>query len=354
MADVTTWQRRLWPVLAPLGAGYGLLMRLRRAAYERGLAPSRVPGAPCVSIGNIAWGGTGKTPVADLLLSWAEGKGLRPCVLSRGYKASPPEPHYLVRPGADPSLCGDEPLMLAERHERAYVIVDPKRALAAEWAAREIGPDLYILDDGFQHLALKRDLDLVLLRPEDLAEQWSRVIPAGSWREPESALFRADAFLVKAAPEAFTALKGLVEKRLKRFGKPVFAFHLAPAGLRDAVTGVLLPENFTEPYVLVSATADPGAVRRTATKYLGRAPVRHVIRPDHRRFIENDWLDTLEAMKITGAARAICTAKDAVKLRRFAPKGLYSLEVRAVFEQSMFTGMDFMGWWEKSRAGISG
>jgi tetraacyldisaccharide 4'-kinase len=354
MADVSTWQRRLWPVLAPLGAAYGILMRFRRAAYERGLKDSLAPAAPCISIGNIAWGGAGKTPLIDRLLTWAESRGLRPCVLTRGYKAVPPAPHYLVRPDTDPAACGDEPLMLASRHDKTRVIVDPERARAAEWAAREFSPDLYFLDDGFQHLAIKRRLDLVLLRPEDLAEEWNRVIPAGSWREPASALARADAFMLKAAPGEFEKLRGLIGSRLGGFGKPVFGFHLEPVGLRSVVAGRFLSSPGDEPYVLLSATADPAAVRRTAADLLGREPVRHITRPDHYRFSKRDWLDARDAMLYSEAARVVCTAKDAVKLARFASENLYVLEVEAVFGGSAYADSDFREWWERTWVGSSG
>lgn len=348
MADITTWQRWLSPLLWPLGAAYGQIMRARRRAYERGLLHSLRPSAPCVSIGNIAWGGTGKTPLTDLLLAWAEGRGLKPCVLTRGYGAAPPEPHYLVKPGADPAACGDEPLMLAERHQDSYVVVDPKRARAAEWAARELAPDLYLMDDGFQHLAVRRDLDIILLRPLDLMREWNRIIPAGVWRESTSALKRAGVFLVKSPPVQFPRLKPLAEERLEVFGRPVFAFHLAVKGLRDPATDSIISKPPAGPYVLISSTANPETVYRTAADFFRHAPAAHIVRPDHHKFIESDWLDAREAMKITGASLAVCTAKDAVKLKRLVSDGFLSLEVEAEFGDTLFTDLSFMDWWEQA------
>lgn len=353
MADVSTWQRRMAPVLAPLGFLYGLVMRARRQAYERGRKPSYAPTAPCISVGNIAWGGTGKTPVVDRLLYWAESRNLKSCVLTRGYKAVPPAPHYLARPDSDPAACGDEPLLLASRHPGVHVIVDPKRARAAEWAGRSISPDMFLLDDGFQHLAVKRRLDLVLLRPEDLAEEWNRVIPAGSWREPVSALTRADAFLVKAGPRDFAALASLAERRLSRFGRPVFAFHLEPAGLKEVVSGRRIDVAGAEPYILLTATADPAAVRRTATAYLGIEPNQHIAHTDHHQYSKRDLLDARDAMNYTGAARIVCTAKDAVKLARFAPENLFSLEVEVRFGDGLFVESGFEEWWEGAWERIS-
>jgi tetraacyldisaccharide 4'-kinase len=353
MADVSTWQRRLAPVLAPLGFAYGLAMRARRQAYERGRKPSYAPAAPCISVGNIAWGGAGKTPVVDFLLTYAESRNLKPCVLTRGYKAVPPAPHYLARPDSDPAACGDEPLLLASRHRDAHVVVDPRRARAAEWADRTISPDMFLLDDGFQHLAVKRRLDLVLLRPEDLAEEWNRVIPAGSWREPASALARADAFLVKAGPRDFEGLKSLAERRLSRFGRPVFAFHLEPAGLTEVISGRRAGAPGREPYVLLTATADPAAVEHTAAGYLGLEPTQRISHPDHHQYSRRDWLDARDAMNYTDATRIVCTAKDAVKLARFAPENLFSLEVEVRFGDGLFADAGFEEWWEGAWERIS-
>jgi len=354
MADILSWQRRLYPLLAPLGAAYGQAMRARREAYERGLLGSAAPAAPCVSVGNIGWGGAGKTPITDWLLTWAENQGLRPCVLTRGYKAVPPAPHYLVRPGTDPAACGDEPLMLAERHREASVVVDPKRARGAAWAAREIRPDLFIMDDGFQHLGLKRHFDVVLLRPEDLDEEWNRVIPSGSWREPVSALTRADVFLVKATPGEFADLAALARVRLECFGKPVFAFHLVPEGLEEVTGGRLTSPKPGETYVLMSATANPESIRRAVAWYMGGEPIQHLAYPDHHPYAKRDWLDARDAMIYNEAARVICTDKDAVKLKRFSPGGLYSLRVSVEFSGALFADTEFPGFWERAWAGLAG
>ena len=92
MAPLTTWQRRLSPLMAPLGLAYGRIMRARRRAYAQGRTPSMEPAAPTVSVGNIAWGGTGKTPLVRWLCAWAGKQSLTPVVLTRGYRATPPAP----------------------------------------------------------------------------------------------------------------------------------------------------------------------------------------------------------------------------------------------------------------------
>ena len=150
------WQRRLRPLLRPLGAAYRRLMAARRARWEAGDAAFR-PARPCVSVGNIAWGGTGKTPVVDWLLGWSEARGLRPAVLTRGYKARPPVLPLRVAPGCTVEEAGDEPLMLALEHPASAVLVDPDRRRSGRWAEERLHPDLFVLDDGFQHVKVRRD-----------------------------------------------------------------------------------------------------------------------------------------------------------------------------------------------------
>ena len=177
-----SWQKRLRPLLTPVSLLYRRILAARRAKWENEGSPAFRPVCQCVSVGNIAWGGTGKTPVVDWLLGWSEARGLRAVVLSRGYKAQPPELPLHVSPSRTPGEAGDEPLMLALEHPSAAVMVDPDRRRSGRWAEERLSPDLFVLDDGFQHVKVRRDLDIVLLRPDDLGDGWGRVIPAGAWR----------------------------------------------------------------------------------------------------------------------------------------------------------------------------
>ena len=128
------WQKRLRPLLTPVSLLYRRILAARRAKWENEGSPAFRPACPCVSVGNIAWGGTGKTPVVDWLLGWSEVRGLRAVVLSRGYKAQPPELPLHVSPSRTPGEAGDEPLMLALEHPSAAVMVDPDRRRSGRWA----------------------------------------------------------------------------------------------------------------------------------------------------------------------------------------------------------------------------
>ena len=358
--NVTALQRRFSSLLRPASAVYAALMRLReqRYALRRIAAPYR-PGCPVISVGNIAWGGSGKTPLVDYLLSWAETLGLNAVVLTRGYKASPPAHPFSVSPGDDPTEAGDGPLLLSRRHPQCLVLVDPMRSRAAAWAEQNAKPQLFILDDGMQHLAVQRDLDLVLLRPEDLLDQWNTVIPAGSWREGASALKRAHAFCIKLDPARFHLLAPVAEKRLAPFDKPFFSFQLAPVGFtrlraqsRDEQS--CQTDLGGAPYLLASGVGNPAQLRDSVSSFLGMPPEKHVPFKDHHSFSAED----AKALAAHGLP-LVCTAKDAVKLVDFLPHfkntPVWVFEVRVEFGPSLFTRYSFPQWldyeWRRISAG---
>lgn len=351
MMDPLALQRRFSSLLGPASRLYAACMGLRARRYRSHflVAPYRAA-CPVVSVGNISWGGTGKTPLVDWLLLWAGEQGVSAVTLTRGYRAAPPTLPLSVQANHDPLEAGDEPLLLARRHPGALVLVDPKRARAAAWAEKNARPQLFILDDGMQHMAMGRDLDLVLLRPQDLLEEWDRVIPAGSWREGVSALSRAGAFCIKADPQTFSALSTLVTQRLEKYGVPVFPFHLEPQGL-SALTarGVntdLVPDLNGEAYVLVSGVGHPAQVLDTATALLHKAPEHHAMYADHHPYTEQDVTELASR-----GLPVVCTAKDAVKLARLLPLfgkvPVWVLEVRPSFGPGLFTSLTFPEWWQE-------
>ncbi len=139
---------------------------LRRALYALGLKRAVRAKVPVVSIGNLSFGGSGKTPVVLALAQALAKRGIKAVVLTRGYGRRYDQPTQLVAADADWRTVGDEPLFMAQHG--AVVIVDANRARAAAWAVQECAPDLFILDDGFSHLRLARDLDWLIVAPSDL------------------------------------------------------------------------------------------------------------------------------------------------------------------------------------------
>jgi tetraacyldisaccharide 4'-kinase len=345
---VTHLQRMLYPLLRPFSWVYGAAMRFRAGLYRRGLLPRWEAPALTVSVGNIGWGGSGKTPMADWLLGWAESKSIPVALLTRGYRAKPKHLPYEVKPGALAEEAGDEPLMLARAHEKSLVMVDPVRTRAGKEAMRKAHPELIILDDGFQHMAVKRHVNLVLLRPDDLREEWNRVIPAGSWREPESALRRADAFLIKIGPKGFGELKPRILERLSRFGKPVFSFRLAPTGLRSVVGGETVRDFEGAPYLLATGVGDPAQVSATAEAYFGYPPKRHRVFRDHHSYSKQDVLDLAQEAARLGCAGVLCTPKDAVKLGSMCSEIFWQFDLSLEFGPSTLgERAKFSTWWER-------
>lgn len=193
----STAEQLLFAFLLPFSIIYRELIRLRAVLYRWRVFSSYKAPVPVISVGNLAVGGTGKTPVVDYLLKFCLAKGRRVAVVSRGYGGRKHSGVQIVSGGNGPLLepeqCGDEPYLLARRNPQALVLVSPKRAQAIQQAVESLGAEVVLLDDGFQHLAVQRDVDIVLLdaqRPFGNGHQ----LPAGLLREPISALGRGDLF----------------------------------------------------------------------------------------------------------------------------------------------------------------
>jgi tetraacyldisaccharide 4'-kinase len=180
--------------LAPL---YARAARARREAGRRHARPLR---QPVVSIGNLSVGGSGKTPLVAFVASLLRDLGERPAVLSRGYARQRAEDGVVVVSDgrslcADVDRAGDEPMWLARALPGVAVLVAADRHLAGALAESRLGATVHVLDDGFQHHGLARDVDLVVVSAADLADV---TLPAGRLREPLEALARADALVVPA------------------------------------------------------------------------------------------------------------------------------------------------------------
>ena len=142
-------------------------MLLRLYAYTKGWLKTYRPNTPVISVGNLTVGGTGKTPVVDLLSRELQSRRIKPAILSRGYGRKHTDTQKRLRfcekKHADPDLFGDEPYMLAMRNPEVPVYVDSSRIAAADTAEKQDNPDVLVLDDAYQHLAIHRDLNLSLI-----------------------------------------------------------------------------------------------------------------------------------------------------------------------------------------------
>jgi tetraacyldisaccharide 4'-kinase len=187
--------RLLLFLLVALSIPYSLFMRCRAFLYRIGIIPSRSLPRPVISVGNVTMGGTGKTPMTLFLARELMGRGKRVAVLTRGYGGSKEGETLIVADGSGlllgPEEAGDEPCLLASALPGLMVVMGPNRYAAGELAMARLDPDLFIVDDGFQHLRLKRDLDILLLDGNNPFAT-GRAIPAGMLRESPSAVGRAD------------------------------------------------------------------------------------------------------------------------------------------------------------------
>jgi len=288
---------------------FSAVVLARRAAYDSGLAPATRLDVPVVSIGNLTAGGTGKTPASVWLARELARRGLEPGILSRGYGAAA---------GAE----NDEALLLARLLPGVPHVQDPRRARGgAALVAR--GVDAIVLDDGFQHRQLARDLDLVLVdatRPWGLPgvdgrEPVCALLPRGLLREPRTSLARADAIVVTRSDQVATAELEALEHELHRFaaGRPVARAIHAPRAFVDAEGRERDPRALSGLEVdVVSALGNPQALERTL-RDLGAVVREHRVFPDHHRYAREDLAGL-------GAARPLVTSgKDSVKL---APLGV--------------------------------
>jgi tetraacyldisaccharide 4'-kinase len=291
--------------LNPLSAIYGGVVRTRNALYDRAIWRTRRLHGAVVSVGNLSAGGSGKTPFVMLLGELLKARAIKFDVLSRGYGRSS-KGVRLVDPAGLPQEFGDEPLLIA-RKLQVPVIVGEDRCEAGRFAEGKFGPQLHLLDDGFQHRALARDFDIVLVTPQDATDN---LLPAGRLREPLPSLRRADAVVLAsgASAESFP-LEGKIVWRVRR---GIVAKNVA---LRPVVfCGIARPQNF----VLQLRTANI-------------EPVAEAFYRDHHAYREKDIRELLKLKRRSEAGGFVTTEKDAVNLGGF----LSALEPLAVVPVKM-------------------
>jgi len=320
--------------------------RLYAAAHRRREARWRARAehlsVPVWSVGNLHWGGTGKTPLVAAIAAWLHQRGEAVAVLSRGYGRRRGGP-LVVSDGSGPSLSpeasGDEPWLLAEQLRGVPVAVAARRADAARLllSTLERPPTLFLLDDGFSHLRLARELDLLVL-PADDPFGGGRLLPSGRLREPLASAARASALLVSgdgATPELAREVGAAL--RAHGFAGPAFASRIAPGRVRrvdgDGHGGE--GERPTAPLFLVTAIAQPHRVRRAA-EAAGLSVAGHLALRDHHSYPAATLHAIVRAATAAGAAGVLTTAKDRVKLAGRLPLPLWELPVAAVPEPAFW------------------
>ncbi len=307
-------------LLAPLGGAYGTMGLLRASLYRRGVLRTHRLAGPVVSVGNLSVGGSGKTPVVALVVRTLQEAGLPVAVLSRGHGGSFRGDALVVSAGAavlaGAAQAGDEPAMLARQLPGAIVAVGRRRDRVGRAVEERFGRRVHVLDDGFQHLRLHRDLDLLCATASDLHD---RPLPAGRLRERPSAAARASALLLWDTENA-TPLSRPPQFRLRR---RVEGFFDRDGGARAAparaflLAGIARPERFA---------ADVAAQRVSAA---GQAFFR-----DHHWFTPGELQDVVDRARGAGADAVVTTAKDRERLPPgWAPLPVLVMRIAAEVEE---------------------
>ena len=262
---------------------------------------------PVISVGNLLTGRDRQDPIRDFSRRDAQKSELKPAVVSRGYRGTNRAPYQVVGDGSSgeplvgPDVCGDEPYLIAKRLPDVPVIVGRKRIYPVRAAHELFGCNVVVLDDGFQHLPLKRDADIVLLNGSE-----DHMFPWGRLREPLSALRRADIVVLMEG--------GTIPASAVDFVRgPVFNCHPLPSGLASGAGFQSLVRSDTlsgREVILASGIANPERFRSTAEK-LGWIVVDHFSFPDHHRFTDKELRSILD--RAVGLP-VVVTEKDWVKL----------------------------------------
>ncbi|HKH47180.1 MAG TPA: tetraacyldisaccharide 4'-kinase [Thermoanaerobaculia bacterium] len=327
------------PSRSPWQLLYGGAHGLRRRWYGR--RARRLP-RPVLSVGNLHWGGTGKTPLVAAVAAHLRDRGLAVCILSRGY-ASRGRGVRVVSAGGGPLLgpmvAGDEPVLLAGELPGVAVVVGPERWQAGKHALHRLDPrpDLFLLDDGFSHLALARDLDLVAFPAAD-PFAGGRLFPSGRLREPLSAIARAHAVLLTGA--AGPPAGGDLAEALRPYGftGPGFASATRPGRPRRIAPGRDELPPGTRVF-LVSAVARPDSFAATV-RALGLEIAGELRLPDHHAYPPATLERIGTGWQASGAEVVLTTSKDRVKLLGRLDLPLAELPVRAEPEPAFWEWLD--------------
>lgn len=324
---LTVWSSLAYWGLCPLSFFYGLLMRLRCGLYRSGLKSSYRASVPVISVGNLIVGGTGKTPMVDFLARYISRHSIRCAIVSRGYGGNYRQQVARVldadgQAKLTAAECGDEPYLLARRNPMVPVYVARTRKLGVQAAERD-GARLILLDDGFQHLAVQRDLDIVLLDAQRPFGN-GRMLPAGILREPRSALQRAGLVVVTRSDK--------VASHPLHYQGPVLRSRHQPAEALTTLGGEIVP---AEDYAGKSCLAFAGIARPEeffqALRNFGLGNIEEVSLADHQHY-NRDILNRL-LRSCHNHDLLITTEKDAVKLSDADfPIPCYQLGVEIVFD----------------------
>ena len=322
-------------LLPPLSILYGAVTRTRLSMYRRGTFHTTKLDRPVISVGNITTGGTGKTPLVEWVARTLAAKGKKVCILTRGYGRKDTHVQVIVSDGygvlASPSEAGDEPYLLATNLTgMAAVISSADRIAAGQEAIKDFASDCFVLDDGFQHMRLARDLNIVTI---DATNPWGggSLLPYGRLREAPEGLSRADCVVLTRCDQASKLDSLRVEISRLTGNRPIFHSEMRTSRISPLKNG---SEPLTAPASVAAfcALGNP----RSFYEHLRRSGYELVLEksfPDHHVYSQDELDSIVRAAKASGATSLVTTAKDAVKLRTLSfSMPCYVLEIEMWIE----------------------
>jgi len=294
--------------LGAVALTYGLVMRGRNLLYAIGILRSYAAGVPVISVGNITTGGTGKTPLVIWLCNYLQDKGLHCSILTRGYKTAPDQ-------------ITDEPALLARACLDTDVIVNPNRLAGAQKAVSAHQAQALVLDDGFQHRRLKRDLDIIAV-DATCPFGYGRVLPAGLLREPKSGLSRADAVIITRFDQADMEQMRQLEEEIQKIAPniPVAkAAHKHTGAVTFQNEKLDLEELSGKKIFAFCGIGNPDAFFRCLEQN-GLSLADTQIFDDHHAYTREEMRQIFERALSCRAEMILCTQKDWVKTALLSPE----------------------------------
>lgn len=314
--DYYWYARSSWLLLlTPFSLFYRVIISLRRSAYRIGILRSTRVSLPVIIVGNITVGGTGKTPLVAWLAEYLRGKGYKPGIISRGYGGTASSWPQQVRPDSDPGVVGDEAVLLAIK-TRCPMAVAPDRVAAANALIEYSDCDVILCDDGLQHYALQRDLEIAVI---DGVRRFGTgfLLPAGPLREPVSRLQEVDLIVVNGLGR---------EQEYPMKMKPGNAHNLL-----DPDKFCALHDFRPQTVHAVAAIGNPERFFRSLQQ-AGLQLQTHIF-PDHYPFQPDD-------IRFGDGRPVLMTEKDAVKCRHFATANDWYVPVQARMSDDFCTCLD--------------
>lgn len=354
MSEAHHMPRLLRPILSLPGLGVRAAIALERHARRKGLLPVVHTVAPSVSVGSPARQTRGKLLLSAWVLGYAASRGLGALAAMDGYVPADPEhPSLLVEASTPADAKLAEAVLLARYAPRAAVLAAKSLGLAVRDNEGRYRPGLILWHDGLHRSEVARDLDLAVLSLDDVGHDYNQVLPAGPWREGAGALARADAFVIYAEDNDYRLREKQIERRLARFGKPVYHLSYDIWRMWSADSGEEVADLGGEGFVLVAGEGEAAQAEAALERRLGKRPRMRVIFHESHHFGENDRQAIRHEAKRMRCPHVVATPREALKLGHVQGAGLYSFDPELRFARGPGADQDFLEFFDTAFKRVS-